>query len=89
MLLHTTKQIPNTGTKYVWLIMNNLLGKLSKVSFNFHLVADLGKIVYNFFSLYSFTRLNFSYSTGFPKTQSTCLLENFYRNRSSPKEWPS
>ena len=45
MLLHTTKQIPNTGIKYVWLIMNNLLVKLSKVSFDFHLVADLGKIV--------------------------------------------
>lgn len=45
MLLHTTNQIPNIGTKYVWLIMNNLLGKLSKMSFNFNLVTNLGKIV--------------------------------------------
>lgn len=44
MLLHTTNQIPNIGTKYVWLIMNNL-GKLSKVSSNFNLAIDLGKIV--------------------------------------------
>lgn len=41
MLLHTTNQIPNIGTKYVWLIMNNL----SKVSSDFNLVIDLGKIV--------------------------------------------
>ena len=91
MLLHTTNQIPNMGTKYVWLIMNNLLGKLSKVSFLISIwLLIWEKLSRTYFPFIPLLDWISAILRDFLKPSPlVCLLENFYPSRSSPfKEWP-